>query len=82
MAIEKLPLFVCLYPAGQARLTCAHCAVDAELEGARVTALYTDRDGEVASVLWQSDLTPEDLFRAAPHQCLHLRDLAPLSATS
>lgn len=77
MPVEKLPLYANIFPDGHATLTCAHCAVDAQLEGARVTALYTERRDEPApdgstAILWQSKLSPEDLIVAARHQCSHL----------
>ena len=82
MPVEKLPLYVNVFPDGRRTLTCAHCAVDAQLEGARVTALYTERRGDPASagsaaIVWQSDLTPEELVAAAKHQCRHLEGYGP-----
>lgn len=85
MAVEKLPLYVNVFPDGHSTLTCAHCAVDAQLEGAQVTALYTERrddsaaDGSTA-VLWHSGLTPEQLIAAARTQCMHLSDYGPVDS--
>ena len=80
MPIEKLPLYVNVYPDGHGTLTCAHCAVDAQLEDAQVTALYTERrenpDGTTA-IVWQTDLTPEEFIVAAQQQCIHLADYGP-----
>ena len=75
--VEKLPLYVCILPDGRATLTCAHCAVDAQLEQARVTALYTERRPEPAptgtsAVIWQSDLSPEELIVACRDICPHV----------
>lgn len=80
--MEKLPLYVNVFPDGRATLTCAHCAVDAELEGARPIALYTERRSGPApngstAILWQADLAPETVIAATRTQCLHLRDYGP-----
>lgn len=85
MRIEKLPLYVNVFPDGRAMLSCAHCAVDAQLEGARVTALYTERRDEPAptgttAILWQTDLVPELLVVAARQPCLHLAHYGPRDA--
>ncbi len=82
MTVEKLPLYVNIFPDGRGTLTCAHCAVDAELEGARTTALFTERrDGAgneaATAIIWQSDLAPEQLIVAARSQCPHLADYGP-----
>ena len=82
MPVEKLPLYVNVFPDGRRTLTCAHCAVDAGLEGARTTALYTERRDEpepagTTAILWQSDLTPEELFAATRRPCPHLEDYGP-----
>jgi len=78
MTLAKLPVFVNRYPDGRGTLTCAHCAVDAELEGATVTALYAEEAEDRRGVLWQSSLMAEQLLAAAADQCMHLaayRDL-------
>jgi hypothetical protein len=79
MTVEKLPLYVNIFPDGRGTLTCAHCAVDAQLEGAMVTALHTERrDGPAPAgtraIVWQSDLTPEQLITAARQYCPHVED--------
>ena len=81
MSLDKLPLYVNIFPDGHATLTCAHCAVDAQLEDARVTALYSERhDGPDAAtaIVWQTDLSPEELIVAARRQCPHLADYGPM----
>lgn len=77
MTLEKLPIYVNIFPDGHITMTCAHCAVDAQLEGARVTTLYTEHvsnDAELGrtAILWESDLSPEQLVGAAARQCKHL----------
>ena len=83
MSLEKLQLYVNIFPDGHGTLTCAHCAVDAELEGAHVTALFTERRDDAAeewssAIVWQSDLAPERLIVAARSQCPHLADYGPM----
>jgi hypothetical protein len=68
----KLPVFVNTYPDGRASLTCAHCAVDAGLEGAVATALLADRQPDHGAITWEAALTPEQVIAAAADQCLHL----------
>jgi hypothetical protein len=82
VSVEKLPLYVNVYPDSRATLTCAHCAVDAELEGARVTALFTERRAApepagTTAIVWQTDLAPELVFVAARAQCMHLAAYGP-----
>lgn len=80
MTIEKLPLYVNLYPDGRATLTCAHCAIDAQFDGANPTALYTERRDDppgTRAILWQSAMEPEQLIVAARSQCPHLKDYGP-----
>ena len=72
MTLQKLPVYVNRYPDGRGTLTCAHCAVDAELEGAQATALYAEQTGGRTAIVWESDLTPEQLIAAATEQCMHL----------
>jgi hypothetical protein len=72
MDLEKLPVYVNRYPDGRGTLTCAHCAIDAELEGARATALYTGRPDGHTAITWDSELTAEELLAAAADQCMHL----------
>ena len=83
MSLEKLPLYVNIFPDGHATLTCAHCAVDAELEGAHATALFAERrddgsGGGARAIVWQSDLVPEQLIVAARSPCPHLADYGPV----
>jgi len=80
--VEKLPLYVNVYPDGRSTLTCAHCAVDAGLEGARVTALYTEhRAGPgpagTTAIIWQTPLTPEEFIVATRTRCRHLDGYGP-----
>ena len=71
-SLQHLPVYINRYPDGHGTLTCAHCAVDAELEGATPTALYAeDADGR-RGVIWESDLTAEQLLAAAADQRMHL----------
>ena len=72
MAPQKLPVYVNRYPDGRGTLTCAHCAIDAELEGATATALYTESENGRSAIVWQSDLTAERLLGAAADPCVHL----------
>jgi hypothetical protein len=77
--IEKLPVYVNCFPDGRITLTCAHCAVDAQLEGATPTALYTEHRADppptgTTTILWQSPLTPEHVITAARTSCLHLKE--------
>jgi hypothetical protein len=77
--IEKLPVYVNLFPDGHATLTCAHCAVDAQLEGGVPTALHTERRDDpppagTVALLWQSGLTPEQVLLAARDYCMHLKE--------
>ncbi|MFN8557534.1 MAG: hypothetical protein U0531_09375 [Dehalococcoidia bacterium] len=82
MTIEKLPLYVARHADGRALLVCAHCAVDAQLEGAAVTALYTERRDEPPpsgsrAILWRSDLEPEHVVLATRHPCQHAATYGP-----
>ena len=72
MSPHKLPVYVNLFPDGRGTLTCAHCAVDAELEGAHATALFAEDDEGRRAIVWESDLTAEQLLGAAAEQCMHL----------
>ncbi len=72
MAREKLPVYANLFPDGRATLTCSHCAIDAELEGARATTLYAEESDGRRSISWETDLTAEQLIAAATDQCMHL----------
>ena len=72
MSVQKLPIYANIYPDGRATLTCAHCAVDAELEGARATALYAEEADGRRAIVWESDLTAEQLVAAGADQCMHL----------
>ncbi len=81
MTTDKLPLYVNIFPDGRGTLTCAHCAIDAELEGAHATALFTrrrgDGPGESSAIVWQSDLSAEQLIAATRDQCQHMADYGP-----
>jgi hypothetical protein len=72
MTAEKLPAFVNRYPDGRGTLTCAHCAIDAKLDGAHATALYASEDDGQSSIIWSSALTAEELLAAAADPCQHL----------
>jgi hypothetical protein len=72
MSLQKLPVFVNRYPDGRGTLTCAHCAVDAELDGAHTTALFAEQQNGRRAIVWESDLTAEHLLAAAADQCMHL----------
>jgi len=72
MTRERLPVYVNRFPDGGMTLTCAHCAIDAELEGAEVIALYADGQGAEWAIVWDAGLTPEQLIGAAAEQCMHL----------
>jgi hypothetical protein len=73
MTLEKLPVYVNRFPDGRGTLSCAHCAIDAELEGAIVTALYAEEVAdERRGIVWQSALTAEQLLGAAADPCPHL----------
>ena len=76
MTLEKLPVYVNSYPDGRGSITCAHCAIDAQLEGASVTALYAECDEPGSwgrsGIVWESELTPEQLIAAAAQRCKHL----------
>lgn len=72
MTVQKLPVYVNRYPDGRGSLTCAHCAVDAGLEGAHAIALYADRTEGQAALLWHTEITAEQLIAAAANQCMHL----------
>lgn len=72
MTRQRLPVYVNRFPNGRATLTCAHCAVDAQLEDAAGTALFATSSGEGGGITWETDLTPEQLIAAAADQCMHL----------
>lgn len=76
MTLEKLPVYVNIFPDGRETISCAHCAIDAQLEGARVTTLYAESDPPGSpgrfGIVWESDLTPEQLIAAAAQRCKHL----------
>lgn len=78
MQPEKLPVYVNRYPDGRGTLTCAHCAIDADLEGATSTALYAARTDEgFQALVWDSTLTAEQLLGAAAAPCMHLAPYHP-----
>lgn len=72
MALQKLPVYVNRFPDGRGTLTCAHCAVDAGLDGATTTALFAEETPGRRALVWESDLTAEQLIAAAADQCMHL----------
>jgi hypothetical protein len=72
MTRQRLPVYVNRFPDGRLTLTCAHCAVDAQLEHAVAVALYAEDRPDGAAIAWDADLTPEQLIAAAAGQCMHL----------
>lgn len=72
MVRERLPVYVNRFPDGKLSLTCAHCAIDADLDGAEAIALYAEGRGEGRAITWDDALTPEHLIAAAAEQCMHL----------
>jgi hypothetical protein len=68
MPRERLPVYVNRFPDGRLTLSCAHCAIDAELEQAEAIALYA----EGRAILWDDVLKPEQVIAAAAEQCMHL----------
>ena len=72
MPRERLPVYVNRFPDGRCTLTCAHCAVDAQLEDAQTTALFCEDREDGSGILWESHLTPEQFIGAAADQCMHL----------
>ena len=72
MSRQRLPVYVNRFPDGRATLTCAHCAIDAQLEDAQATPLFAEDDQGRGAIVWESDLTPEQLIAAAADQCIHL----------
>jgi hypothetical protein len=79
---ERLPIYVNRYPDGQLSLTCAHCAIDAQLERAESVALYAESRPEGAAIAWDADLTPEHLIAAAAAQCMHLAAYTTVPGTA
>lgn len=78
MARERLPVYVNRFPDGRLTLTCAHCAIDAELESAEAIALYAEGRGDGRAIAWDDALTPEHLIAAAAAQCMHLAAYRPV----
>jgi hypothetical protein len=76
---DRLPVYVNRYPDGRLTLTCAHCAIDAQLEGAVSIALYAESRPGGGAIAWEADLTPEHLIAAAAAQCMHLAAYLPSS---
>jgi hypothetical protein len=72
MSRQRLPLYVNRFPDGRLSLTCAHCAIDAQLENAEAVALYAEARTDGGAIAWDADLTPEQLVAAAADQCMHL----------
>jgi len=69
---QRLPLYVNRFLDGSLSLTCAHCAIDAQLESAASIALYAEERHTSRAITWDTDLTPEQVIAAAAHQCMHL----------
>ena len=72
MTRQRLPLYVNHFPDGRLTLTCAHCAIDAQLQQAATIALYCEDRPDGSAILWDSELTPEQFIAAAASQCMHL----------
>ena len=72
MTRQRLPVYVNRFPDGRLTLTCAHCAIDAQLEQAVTIALYCDDRPGGSAILWDAELTPEQFIAAAAGQCAHL----------
>lgn len=72
MSRQRLPVYVNRYPDGRLSITCAHCAIDAQLEDAEAVALYAETRGAGGALTWDDRLTPEQVIAAAADQCLHL----------
>jgi hypothetical protein len=69
---QRLPVYVNHFPDGSLSLTCAHCAIDAQLENAESVALYAEVNNGGRAIAWDVDLAPEQVIAAAAHQCMHL----------
>ena len=72
MERERLPIYINRFPGGRLTLTCAHCAIDAQLEDAESVALYAESRNAGAAISWDASLAPEDMVAAAAEQCMHL----------
>ena len=72
MSRQRLPVYINRFPDGALSLRCAHCSIDAQLEGAETIALYCEDRPGGSSVLWEADITPEQFIAAAAGQCMHL----------
>jgi hypothetical protein len=69
---QRLPVYVNRFPDGSLSLTCAHCAIDAQLEGAESVALFAEVRNGGRAIAWDAELAPELMIAAAAHQCMHL----------
>ena len=69
---QRLPVYINRFPDGSLTLTCAHCAIDAQLESAESIALYAEVRNGGGAIAWDAELVPELLIAAAAHQCMHL----------
>lgn len=69
---QRLPIYINSFPGGRLTLTCAHCAIDAQLEDAESVALYAESRGIGAAISWDASITPEEMVAAAAEQCMHL----------
>jgi hypothetical protein len=72
MSRQRLPVYVNRFADGRLTLTCAHCAIDAQLDGAESIAVFARSTPDGNAVEWESDLTPEQWIAAAAGQCMHL----------
>ena len=69
---QRLPIYINRFPSGRLTLTCAHCAIDAQLDNAESVALYAESRTGGGAISWDASITPEDLVVAAAEQCMHL----------
>lgn len=72
MGRQRLPVYINRFPDGSLSLTCAHCAIDAQLEDAESIALFAEDRSGGGAIAWDAELAPELVIAAAAHQCMHL----------
>jgi hypothetical protein len=72
MTRQRLPTYLNRFPDGRLTLTCAHCAIDADLEGAEPFALFAEERPGGGAISWEAELTAEQVIAAAAAQCMHL----------
>jgi hypothetical protein len=53
-------------------LACAHCSIDADLEGAEILAVFAEDTADGAAIGWDGPLAAEQFVAAAASQCMHL----------